>query len=192
MKFLFVLLFVFLTPSYATRIPLTGVGWTITDNENYTAQGSIPGTIHTILFAAKQIPEPYLGYNDVDLRYLVRRNWVFTKNFSLTPEFLASHQITIHFEQIDTVANITINSCPIGKTNSMFIPYTFNVASSCLHADNQLQIDFESPVIYAFNQSAAYNDTVPPLAPPDSQHGEGHVQFMRKEPCSFSWDWVRI
>jgi beta-mannosidase len=90
------------------------------------------------------------------------------------------------------VASITLNGCPIGQTNSMFLAYTFNVMRSCLQSNNQLRIDFQSPIVYALSQAQAYNDTVPPACPPDVQHGECHVQFIRKEPCSFSWDWVRI
>ena len=46
-----------------------------------------------------------------------------------------------------------------------------------------------SPVIYALNQAIAYNKSVHQTVQP-VQHGECHVQFIRKEPCSFSWDWV--
>jgi beta-mannosidase len=187
--FVLLLLFSF---SISTRVPLTGDDWSITDNRSYFAHGQIPGTIHTILLAANQIPEPYWGYNDVNLRYLIYTSWTFRKNFSLTNDFLTFTQFILHFDQIDTIANITLNRCFIGQTNSMFIAYTFNVMRSCLQTDNQLQIDFESPVLYALNQTKAYNESVPPDCPPDVQHGECHVQFIRKEPCSFSWDWVRI
>ncbi|CAF1285527.1 unnamed protein product [Rotaria sp. Silwood1] len=188
-QLLYLLFVVFISPSNSNRISLVGDDWTITNKLNHTAQGHIPGTIHTILLAANQISEPYTEYNDLDLRYLIHSNWIFTKKFNLTSDFLASNQITIHFEQIDTVANITLNTCPIGRTNSMFIPYTFNVTNSCLKLENEIQIDFESPVIYALKQADAYNDTVPPDCTPPVQNGECHVQFIRKEPCSFSWDW---
>lgn len=177
--------------SSAVRVSLSGNDWTITDNINYTAQGTVPGTVHTILLAAGKIPDPYQGYNDVDLRYLVKNNWVFTKNFSLTPEFLASNEVSIHLEQIDTVANITINNCPIGNVNNMFRRYIFSFPRGCLRSNNQIQIDFQSPVNYTLEQSIAYGVTIEPTCPPDVQKGECHVQFIRKEPCSFSWDWVR-
>ncbi|CAF0879148.1 unnamed protein product [Adineta ricciae] len=164
-------------------------GWSISDNKSYFAHGQIPGSVHTILLAANQITEPYWNYNDVDLRSLVYTSWTFTKDFTLSNDFLTLTQFTLHFDQIDTVANITLNECFLGRTNSMFIPYNFNILRSCLQSINQLRIDFESPVIYALNQAKAYNDTVPPDCPPDVQHGECHVQFIRKEPCSFSWDW---
>ena len=189
---LFVLVFCVFSLSNATRVSLTGTDWTITDDAgNYSVPARVPGTIHTNLQAANRISDPYLGLNDVDQRFLIKNNWMFSKNFSLSPDILASNQVTLHFDQIDTVATVTLNGYPVGQTNSMFIPYTFPILSAYLKSNNYLQIHFESPVIYAANQSAAYNDTVPPLCPPDAQHGECHPQFIRKEPCSFSWDWVR-
>ena len=177
---------------HATIFPLTGNDWIIQVNESLSVQGQVPGTIHTILLAAKLIPEPYLGYNDVNLRYLIYRSWTFTKNFSLTNNFLSLGQFTLNFDQVDTVANITLNDCFLGQTNNMFLAYAFNVNRTCLQLSNQLRLDFESPVTYAANQAKVYNDSVLPECPSPVQHGECHVQFIRKEPCSFSWDWVRL
>ena len=191
-SFIYLLFLFFFGSSHSAIVPLTGNGWTINNNGSYFAQGEIPGTIHTILLAANQITEPYRGYNDVNLRYLIYTPWTFRKNFSLTDDFLTLAQFTLHFDQIDTVANITLIECFIGQTNNMFIAYTFNVMRTCLQSNNELRIDFESPVLYALNQYQAYNGSVPPDCPPDIQYGECHVQFIRKEPCSFSWDWVRI
>ncbi|UJR18127.1 hypothetical protein I4U23_005027 [Adineta vaga] len=171
-------------------VPLTGDDWTIHNNGSYSVQGQIPGTIHTILLAANQITEPYWGYDDVNLRYLIYTSWTFKKRFFLTDDFLILTQFTLHFDQIDAIAKITLNRCFIGQTNNMFLGYTFNVMKSCLQSNNELQIDFESPVMYALNQARAYHDDVPPDCPPDIQYGECHVQFIRKEPCSFSWDWA--
>lgn len=185
----FVLLF---SSSNTDRISLNGNDWTITDGTNYTAQGRIPGTIHTILFSDNLIPDPYKENNDVNLRFLILSNWTFTKTFNLSSYFLASNAFTINLEQIDTVANISLNECFIGRTNSMFLPYTFNINNSCLKPQNQIIINFESPVYYAKQQAHIYNESVPPDCPPDIQRGECYVQFIRKEPCSFSWGWVRM
>ena len=187
--YLFVVVLLLFSSSHATRAPLTGDDWIITDHRSYVAHGHVPGTIHTILLAANQIPEPYWGYNDVDLRGLVYSSWTFRKEFSLSQDFLTFAQFALHFDQIDTVANITLNDCFLGQTNSMFIPYTFDVTPACLKPDNVLQIDFESPILHALHQAKVYNETVVPECPPDVQHGECHVNFIRKEPCSFSWDW---
>jgi beta-galactosidase/beta-glucuronidase len=143
----FLIFLLFFGRSNAAIVPLTGNGWTINNNGSYVAQGQIPGTIHTILLAANQIPEPFRDYNDVNLRYLIYSPWTFRKNFSLTDDFLSLTQFTLHLDQIDTVANITLNECLIGRTNNMFLAYSFSVMRSCLQSNNELRIDFQSSTL---------------------------------------------
>jgi beta-mannosidase len=176
--------------SNATRVPLVDTNWVISNGQGIQAAATVPGTIHTALLAAKIIDEPYWGFNDITMRNLTYQSWTFTKKFSLQPDFLGLTQFQLHFDQVDTVSNITLNQCYLGNTTSMFYAYTFNVPSSCLAQDNTLHVDFTSPVVYALEQSIAYNKTVNPKCTASVQHGECHVQFIRKEPCSFSWDWV--
>ncbi|MEJ1270796.1 mannosidase beta A lysosomal [Cricetulus griseus] len=55
---------------------------------------------------------------------------------------------------------------------------------------NSLELRFQSAVQYAKLQSKAHTSyPVPPACPPKEQKGECHVNFIRKEQCSFSWDW---
>ena len=170
-------------------VSLNGNDWHINDNGTFSVQGQVPGSIHTILLANNKIPDPYIGFNDLNLRYLVYHPWTFTKTFTLSESFLTNTKFTLRFDQVDTVTTITLNNCNLGQTNSMFLAYEFNVEKSCLQTTNQLRVDFESPVLYALKQSIAYNITVEPNCPAAAQKGECHVQFIRKEPCSFSWDW---
>ena len=188
--FIFSTFILLLASSNSTRISLTGNNWLVSTGQIFQVTGTVPGTIHTILLSAKIIDEPYWSYGDSTLRYLVFPSWTFTKNFSLQADFLNSTQFMLHFDQIDTVSNITLNQCFLGNTSSMFFAYTFNVLSECLKTDNILRVDFMSPVTYALNQANAYNKSIYPNCPFSLQHGECHVQFIRKEPCSFSWDWV--
>ncbi|KAH9369253.1 hypothetical protein HPB48_012329 [Haemaphysalis longicornis] len=59
--------------------------------------------------------------------------------------------------------------------------------------DNSILVSCESPVLYALRkhkehlQQSGY--PVYPLCPPAVQNGQCHVNFIRKMPCSFSWDW---
>jgi beta-mannosidase len=188
--FIFSSFILLLSGSNSTRISLIGSDWLVSVGQTSIATGTVPGTIHTILLSAKLIDEPYLGFDDTTMRYLVYQSWTFTKNFSLQVDFLNSTQFMLHFDQIDTVSNITLNECFLGNTSSMFFAYTFNVLSACLKNDNILRVDFMSPVIYALNQAIAYNQSLPPRCTTSVEHGECHVQYIRKEPCSFGWDWV--
>ena len=125
------LLFIYIHSTYSILVSLTGNGWIINSNDyELVAQGSIPGTFHTILLAANRITEPYFRYNDLYQRNLIYESWTFRKNFSLTNDILTLSQFQLHCDQIDTVANITLNECFIGQTNSMFIPYVFHIGKN--------------------------------------------------------------
>lgn len=58
--------------------------------------------------------------------------------------------------------------------------------------ENTIVVAFSSAYWYALAQAAAYPpqpDGIPPGCPPAVQQGFCHPNFIRKEPCSFSWDW---
>ena len=188
------LIFVFLlfSGSISTRISLSGNDWFVSDGQSLHATGAVPGTIHTILSSARMIDEPYWSFGDVVLRPLIYRSWTFTKQFSLEEDFLNLSQFTIHFDQIDTIASVVLNQCFLGNTSSMFFAYTFNVIRTCLRNNNTLRINFTSPVIYARDQAIDYDRPLLPLCPDPVQQGECYVQFIRKEPCSFAWDWASL
>ena len=176
--------------SNAIRISLSGNDWSISNDQNLQVIGTVPGSIHTVLLSAKMIDEPYWSFGDTRLRYLIYESWTFTKHFFLPTDFFNLTQMTLHFDQIDTVANITQNECFLGNTSSMFFAYTFNISYTCLHKDNILRIKFISPAIYALNQAIAYNVTVESNCSNPLEHSICYIQFIRKEPCSFGWDWV--
>ena len=49
---------------------------------------------------------------DTMMRSLINQSWTFTKSFSLQSDFL------LHFDQVDTVSNVTLNQCYLGnRTN---------------------------------------------------------------------------
>ena len=188
---IFSCLFFLFSGSNSTRILLSGDDWSIDDGQTLQATGTVPGTIHTILLSAKQINEPYWGRGDRTLRPLVNQSWTFTKKFSLQPDFLNLTQFLLHFDQIDTISNITLNECYLGNTSSMYFAYIFNVPSTCLKNDNILRLDFMSPILYALEQATIYNQSFVPRSCSDpNSFGLCYVEFIRKEPCSFSWDWV--
>jgi beta-mannosidase len=105
---IFILLF---SGSNSTRVSLIGDDWSVSNGQTLEAIGTVPGTIHTILVSAELINEPYWGFGDTTMRQLVFDSWTFTKKFSLQADFLNLTQFTLHFDQIDTVSNVTLNQC---------------------------------------------------------------------------------
>uniref|UniRef100_A0A8C7WTV1 beta-mannosidase n=1 Tax=Oryzias sinensis TaxID=183150 RepID=A0A8C7WTV1_9TELE len=121
--------------------------------------------------------DPYFRFNDVSYRWIALENWTYSTTFAAS----AQQEVELIFDGVDTVASITLNGNLVGKTDNMFRRYV---------TDNLLQVQFLSPVVYASERSKAHQSyRVPPQCPPDVQKGECHVNFIRKEQSSFSWDW---
>ena len=71
------------------------------------------------------------------------------------------------------------NNC---KSSPNLFPYT-------QAGDNILEVVFTSPISAAAYAASQYPYDVPPDCPPPDQKGECHVNHIRKEQASFSWDW---
>uniref|UniRef100_A0A3Q3A0F6 Beta-mannosidase n=2 Tax=Kryptolebias marmoratus TaxID=37003 RepID=A0A3Q3A0F6_KRYMA len=72
----------------------------------------------------------------------------------------------------------------------MFRRYDFSVRKLLKDGENVLEVSLLSPVFYSSERRKAHSSySVPPECPPDVQKGECHVNFIRKEQSSFSWDW---
>ncbi|CAB4035011.1 beta-mannosidase-like isoform X1 [Paramuricea clavata] len=71
----------------------------------------------------------------------------------------------------------------------MFQRYVWDIKKALVTGGNKITIKFTSAVTYSAYKSKLYNYTIPPNCPPSVQHGECHVNLIRKKQCSFSWDW---
>jgi beta-mannosidase len=99
-------------------------------------------------------------------------------------------QILLVCEGLDTVANVSVNGKQVGYADNMFRRYHFDVTSNLLVGDNYIEIAFQSAALYADMKAAQYPYDLPSAdSPPSIQHGEPHRNMIRKEQCTFSWDW---
>uniref|UniRef100_UPI002952ABA9 beta-mannosidase n=1 Tax=Panthera onca TaxID=9690 RepID=UPI002952ABA9 len=133
--------------------------------------------------------DPYYRFNDLKYRWISLDNWTYSKKFQIPFNISKWQKVNLIFEGVDTVAKILLNSVPIGKTDNMFKRYSFDITTVVRNV-NSLELRFQSPVLYAAQRSKAHTSYwVPPDCPPPVQKGQCHVNFIRKEQSSFSWDW---
>ncbi|XP_017085650.1 beta-mannosidase [Drosophila eugracilis] len=162
--------------------------WTIT-NQNGSIKISnqtLPSGIYSA-FA----PRVLESYNDIDVRYLAYENWTYTNLFQFDFRHYKKSHINLTFHGIDTVAEIRLNHQLLGRTDNMFVRYSYEV-SSLLQAENFLEVDIQSPILAALERANALKDakkSVPPECPNERYHGECHMNMLRKMQASFSWDW---
>lgn len=124
-----------------------------------------------------------------------QENWTYTRLFTVTEDQLHQYKRQLLVAQgLDTVASVGINTNKVFRAKNMYRTYVWDVTDYIKEGSNTLQIAFTSAIAAANASNAAYAasappEGVPPLCPPAVQNGFCHVNFLRKSPCSFSWDW---
>uniref|UniRef100_A0A3B5BMD1 Beta-mannosidase n=1 Tax=Stegastes partitus TaxID=144197 RepID=A0A3B5BMD1_9TELE len=150
--------------------------WTLSNsNGSLLLPAEVPGCVHSALQQQGFILDPYFRFNDLSYRWISLDNWTYTTTFTVPPQ--VKRKVLLVFDGVDTVASVSLNGVTVGKTDNMFRRYVCSV-------------NLLSPVVYASERRKAHSSyRVPPECPPDVQKGECHVNFIRKEQSSFSWDW---
>lgn len=141
------------------------------------------------LYNNNVIDDPYVGFNDVNYRWISKKNWTFRKALNITNKMLRSQHIVLVCDGLDTVAQVSLNGHVIGNTSNMFVRYEFDIKNYVKNGDNELEVAFTSPVTAAQALFDKLPYPVPPRCPPFKQNGECHVNMLRKMQASFSWDW---
>eukprot|EP01118_Nematostelium_gracile_P012200 TRINITY_DN4427_c0_g1_i1.p1 TRINITY_DN4427_c0_g1~~TRINITY_DN4427_c0_g1_i1.p1 ORF type:complete len:481 (-),score=120.60 TRINITY_DN4427_c0_g1_i1:1153-2595(-) len=171
---------------------LNGAWNFVNSNGTLRGSGNVPGEIQIDLFNAGLIPDPYFGYGDTDLRWIAYDDWTYSRQFSMNKSDLLKKKIVLVCDGLDTVSKITLNNVVVGQSDNMFRRYIFDITNT-VSGSNMIQVGFTSAINYAKQTADNYTQAppqgIPPNCPADVQRGECHVNFIRKEQCSFSWDW---
>uniref|UniRef100_A0A3Q3A0J2 Beta-mannosidase n=1 Tax=Kryptolebias marmoratus TaxID=37003 RepID=A0A3Q3A0J2_KRYMA len=134
--------------------------------------------------------DPYFRFNDLSYQWIALDNWTYTTTFTVPSQIRVRKKVLLVFDGVDTAASISLNGIVVGKTDNMFRRYDFSVRKLLKDGENVLEVSLLSPVFYSSERRKAHSSySVPPECPPDVQKGECHVNFIRKEQSSFSWDW---
>ena len=161
-------------------------------NKNISLKVNIPKSVHIALLENNYIKDPYVGKRDGEYAWIAGERWTYQTRFNVSKDMLSYAMVRLTFDGLDTVSKILLNGFVIGKSDNMFVKYTFMV-KKYIKLRNVLQVHFSSPTKYSSRKYKEYYDdfgyNVPPPLTPMAQHGRSHVNFIRKEQCSFSWDW---
>ncbi|XP_050404804.2 beta-mannosidase isoform X1 [Patella vulgata] len=71
----------------------------------------------------------------------------------------------------------------------MYVRYTYDIKNVVKPGNNTITVAFRSAVKEAERLANESPYFIPPNCTVPAQHGECHVQFIRKAQCSFSWNW---
>ena len=168
------------------RITLNG-NWKLTESgKDYIVRATVPGTVHTDLLKAGQIPDPFYRNNEDSLRYLEDKNWRYTRTFYWM-EVQQYEIMQLVCEGLDTYAEIKINGQVIGRSNNMHKQWVYDLSGVLKNGENQIEIIFSSPLNY--NREAA--ERLGYVLPADNEEGALKFSpFCRKAAFHFGWDWA--
>jgi len=173
------------------RFDLNGEWQVRSANGSIKTTGIVPGQIHTDLLRNKLIEDPYYRFNDVEYQWIANTDWIYSKTFDIPRDWQRTQGVRLVLEGLDTVASVTLNGKHVASTDNMFRRYVVPVNVS--EGSNQLTVSFSNAPGEALHRNQAYTpmpkDGLPPNCPPSVQNGFCHINMLRKEQCSFSWDW---
>lgn len=160
--------------------------WTLhATDESISVPFPLPGDALSALIAAGVLPDPYVGENELVVRWPAERDWVARRTFSMDAEALA-YPWAVYVDGLDTVAEVRINGRAVLAAANMFRPHQAEVGEALREGDNEIEIVFRSNVA-----AAAEAATRQPYEQPYSAQMQAtpHINLLRKVQCHAGWDW---
>jgi beta-mannosidase len=170
----------------ADVVDLAG-GWRVSSlaNPSVSCDVSVPGDVHSALYKAGRMPDPFWGCNETNVQWVAKEGWVFSRTFEIDPSFLSQKRIVLEIEDADTFADIYLNGMKVGETSNRFRRWEFDVKSALKPGQNTIEGRFRS----AWNVSeaeAAKSDRPYPIYRNGIVEAINHI---RKPQCHGGWDW---
>ena len=104
----------------STPAALAATGW-------QCIPAQVPGNFELDFERAGRIGDPFFGTNMIENQRFENLHILYTREIDL--DFVPDRNTFLHFEGIDTIAEIFVNGVRIGETDNMLIPFEFSRAN---------------------------------------------------------------
>ncbi|MEM9053225.1 MAG: sugar-binding domain-containing protein, partial [Bacteroidota bacterium] len=151
-------------------------------------QAKVPGQVHLDLLNNQLIEEPYKVDNELKLRWIEEENWIYKCTFDVSRKQYRNENIELHFEGLDTYAEVYLNGTKILSADNMFRRWEVDVKDQIKRGENELRIVFQSPI----KRNKAKVESYPYLLPSGNETADIETKvssFTRKAAFHFGWDW---
>lgn len=142
----------------------------------------VPGCNFTDLLDNGMIDDPFVGINEKECEFVGKSDWEYSRTFTVSGDEMASDEIFLCFDMIDTLASIYLNGKLIGNTENCFRRYEFPVKSFLSAGENEIRVYFKSPVNYV-------SDIYKKEGAVPNANGQNGIVHIRKPQSHFGWDW---
>lgn len=146
----------------------------------------VPGVVHTDLIANELIPHPWKGTNEQGVQWIENEDWSYKTTFKVSKSILNREVIDLVFEGLDTYADVILNGQSILSADNMFRIWRVDVKNVLQEGENQLEVDFFSPIQVNLPKLDSLGYELPA---PNETVDQKVSPFTRKAPYHFGWDW---
>ncbi|MEJ0011071.1 MAG: glycoside hydrolase family 2 protein [Bauldia sp.] len=169
-----------------TKASLAGP-WTLHDAKGIAVGDCpIPGDIHSALLALGKIPDPLIGTNELDVRWVAETEWEIRRSFDVAAADLAGKWPVLDLDFVDTIADVTVNGTPVARLESSFVRHRLDLSNVLKAGNNDIAIRFHSAVLEAKARAAKQPFPIPYSV---SNNIITDLNMLRKAQCHGGWDW---
>jgi len=159
--------------------------WRLQSADGLTSTSMVlPGDVHSALIAAAVIPDPYVGRNELEVRWVPDTVWLLTREFDHPGAGTTAWYLDI--DGIDTVAEITLNGVLVLQAQNAFRRYRPDVTAALRSGRNTIAVLIRSATRVAAELAEAQPFPIPYAA---QNSPIPHGNMLRKPACHFGWDW---
>lgn len=145
-------------------------------------EAAVPGSVYGTLYELGKIPDPFYRDNELKALKLMENDFTYTVKFDLSEEMLSKDALILHFDGIDTLADLYLNDTFIGDAYNMHRVWEYDIKDISRAGSNELRIELHSPTKYIKEeQEKCFTG-----GSSDAMEGFPH---LRKAHCMFGWDW---
>ena len=110
--------------------------------------------------------------------------WSFALTFFATPALLASTNVDLLLDGVDTVANVTLNGDRVAQLDNFHVRHEVPVKRALRAGANTLVIAIEPAILEAVRRKDAHAYTIPTVT---QLGGIDAFNFLRKPGSDFGW-----
>ena len=163
---------------------LTGQGEFL---EPVACKAQVPGDVHSALYGAGLMKDPFFGRNEIAVQWVAQRPWTFSRAFDATPALLGEQKVILRLEDCDTFATVVVNGREIGKASDRFSRWDFDAKAALKPGRNEIELRFESAWKVGDARARANGRPYPMSCEEFAWFNTG--AFVRKPACNRGWDW---
>ena len=105
----------------------------------------VPGSVYNDLLRNGRMEDPYYRDNEAKALEIMENDFEYTSVFDVEKDILDCEDILLHFDGIDTIADIYLNGTWLASVKNMHRTWEFSVKKALRETENELRIVLHSP-----------------------------------------------